>query len=245
MSKKNSTEKAINKKVKNNLPHGKKYHEIVKKIDKNKEYNILEACENIKNLVITKFDASVDCHIKLNFDTSKDAVRGTVSLPHGNGKKKRIIVFADDKISEDAKKAGAIEAGNKDLIEKIQKGWLDFDIAIAHPAMMAEVGKLGKTLGTKGLMPNPKAGTVTPDIVKAVEEFSKGKEPFKADSYGIVHCSIGKSSFNPENLKDNILSLVDAIKKAKPSKTKGQFFISVFVAPTMSPSLKISLDEIR
>lgn len=244
MSKKND-EQPAKKKKDGNVSRGKKYNEIAKKVDKNKEYTLQAGCELLKNLVLTKFDASVDCHLRLNFDTTKDAVRGTVVLPHGSGRKKRIIVFADDKISDEAKKAGAAEAGNKELIEKIQKGWLDFDIAIAHPTMMAEVGKLGKILGTKGLMPNPKAGTVTPDISKAVEEFSKGKEQFKADNYGIVHCSVGKASFQPEQLKENILALVDSIKKVKPAKTKGQFFVSLYLAPTMSPSVKISLDEIR
>ncbi len=243
MVKKNEEKKK--QKKNGNFSHGKKYSDVNKKVDKNKTYSISEACELIKNIVITKFDASVDCHLKLNFDTTKDAVRGTVVFPHGTGKKKKIIVFADDKIAEDAKKAGAIDAGNKDLIEKIIKGWLDFDIAISHPAMMAEVGKLGKILGTKGLMPNPKAGTVTPDIIKAVEEFSKGKEQFKADSYGIVHCSIGKASFDPEKLKENLLVLIDGIKKAKPAKTKGQFFVSLHITPTMSPSIKIGLEEVK
>lgn len=240
-----TSEKTTKKKKEGNYSHGKKYFDVNKKVDKNKSYSISEACSLIKSLVITKFDASVDCHLKLNFDTTKDAVRGTVVFPHGTGKKKKIIVFADDKTADDAKKAGAVDAGNKDLIEKISKGWLDFDIAIAHPTMMAEVGKLGKVLGTKGLMPNPKAGTVTPDIIKAVNEFSKGKEQFKADSYGIVHCSIGKASFAPEQLKDNLLILIEGIKKAKPAKTKGQFFVSLHIAPTMSPSIKIGLDEVR
>lgn len=223
----------------------KKYTVVVAKVDKKQNYSVTDACNLVKELSTTKFDASVEAHIRLNFDTSRDAVRGTVVLPHGTGKKKRVIVFADDKISDEAKKAGAVEAGNKDLVAKIQGGWLDFDVAIAHPALMPEVGKLGKILGTKGLMPNPKAGTITADVVKAVEEFSKGKEQFKADSYGIVHSSIGKTSFAPENLKANLQSLVEAIKKAKPAKTKGQFFVSLFLAPTMGPSIKINMDEIK
>lgn len=223
----------------------KKYTVVVAKVQKDKNYSIAEACSLVKELSTTKFDCSVEAHLRLNFDTSRDAVRGTVILPHGTGRKKRVIVFADDKIADEAKKAGAVEAGNKELVTKIQGGWLDFDIAIAHPSLMPEVGKLGKILGTKGLMPNPKAGTVTVDVIKAIEEFTKGKEQFKADSYGIVHGSIGKISFTPEQLKENLISLVEAIKKAKPAKTKGQFFVSLFISPTMGPSVKLNLDEIK
>lgn len=223
----------------------KKYDEKIFKVEANKEYSLGEACSLVKELSTTKYDGSVEAHLRLNFDTTKDSVRGTVALPHGSGKTKKIIVFADDALAEEAKKAGAIEAGNKILIDKIQKGWFDFDIAIAHPSMMPEVGKLGKILGTKGLMPNPKAGTVTPDVVKAVNQFSKGMEQFKADSFGIVHTSIGKVSFSAEQLKDNLSSLIETVKKAKPIKTKGQFFVSLHLAPTMGPSVKIGINEVK
>lgn len=222
----------------------KKYDEKLAKTEPEKKYPLEEACNLVKELSTTKFDGSIEAHLRLNFDTSKESVRGTVALPHGNGKTKRIIVFADDKLAEEAKKAGAVEAGNKDLVDKIQKGWLEFDIAIAHPSMMPEVGKLGKILGTKGLMPNPKAGTITPDVVKAVEEFSKGKEQFKADSFGIVHCSIGKVSFEVDQLKDNLLALLEVIKKAKPTKTKGQYIVSIYLSPTMGPSVAVDHNQI-
>ncbi|MFA4930762.1 MAG: 50S ribosomal protein L1 [Patescibacteria group bacterium] len=223
----------------------KKYDEKLPQVDKNKSYSMAEACQLVKELSTTKFDGAIEAHLRLNFDTSKDSVRGTVSLPHGSGKTKRIIVFADDKLATEAKKAGAIEAGNKDLITKIESGWLDFDIAIAHPQMMPEVGKLGKILGTKGLMPNPKAGTISPDVVKAVQAFAKGMEQFKADSFGIVHAGIGRVSFDANQITENLQAVIDAVKKVKPAKTKGQFFVSLHLAPSMGPSVKIDINEVK
>lgn len=221
----------------------KKYTEVYQKVDQKKKYPLAEACETVKSLSTTKFDGSVEVHIRLNFDTSKDSVRGSINLPHGSGKSKKIVVFADDKLAEEAKKAGAVEAGNKSLVEKIQKGWFDFDVAIAHPSMMPEVGKLGKILGTKGLMPNPKAGTITPDVVKAVEEFSKGKAEFKADANAIVHLSIGKISFDADKLKENFISAMEAIKKARPQKIKGKYLVSAYLSPTMGPSVAVDISE--
>lgn len=246
MTAKKTTEE-VKEKVKKKVKKikSKKYTDAIKKYDSKKEFSPEEGCSQIKELSTTKFDSTIEAHIRLNFDTTRDAVRGTVVLPHGTGKTKKVIVFADDKLAEEAKKAGAIEAGNKELITKIQQGWLDFDIVIAHPSMMPEVGKLGKILGTKGLMPNPKAGTVTTEVVKAVQEFGKGKVQFKADGYGIVHNSIGKCSFSSEQLKENLESLMEAVKKAKPAKTKGQYLVSLFLAPTMGPSVKISLSALK
>lgn len=235
--------KAKKKKAKLVKMKSKKYTEAYQKVDHAKKYSLTEGCDIVKTISTSKFDGTVEAHIRLNFDTSKDSVRGNFSLPHGSGKSKKIIVFADDKLAEEAKKAGAVEAGNKSLVEKIQKGWFDFDVAIAHPAMMPEVGKLGKILGTKGLMPNPKAGTITPDVVKAVSEFSLGKAEFKADGNGIVHVPIGKISFDANKLNDNFLAALEAIKKAKPQKIKGKYLVSAFLSPTMGPSVNIDISE--
>ncbi len=229
------------KKAKVEKIKSKKYTEAIKKIEQGKEYSLTEACVLVKEVSTSKFDGAVEAHLRINFDTSKDSVRGSFNLPHGSGKTKRIIVFADDKLSDDAKKAGAIEAGSKELAEKIKKGWMDFDVVIAHPSMMPEVGKLGKILGTKGLMPNPKAGTVTPEVVKAVEEFSKGKAEFKADGNAIVHVPIGKISFEASSLEENFMSAIDAVIKAKPPKVKGRYLVSSFLTPTMGPSVKIDI----
>jgi len=240
--KKNKSKKG-KKKVKR--IRSKKYDAVIEKVDPKKEYTPAEATALVKELSTTSFDGSVEAHVRLNFDTSKESVRGNVSLPHGTGKSARIIVFADEKISADAKKAGAIEAGGDDLVEKIQKkNWLDFDIAIAHPTMMPKVGKLGKILGTKGLMPNPKAGTVTPDIVKAVEEFSKGKVEYKADANAIVHQAIGKVSFDAKQLEENLATLVKTLNKNKPPKAKGKFFESLYLTPTMGPSVKVDFSSL-
>jgi large subunit ribosomal protein L1 len=244
MVKADKKDKASSKKKAVDKIRSKKYTESIKKVDRDKEYTIDEACGLVKEISTTKFDSSVEIHLRLNFDTTKDSVRGSVVLPGGSGKTKKIIVFADDKEADAAKKAGAVEAGSKELIEKIQKGWLDFDVAIAHPSMMPQVGKLGKILGTKGMMPNPKAGTVTPDVVKAVEEFSKGKTEFKADSNAIIHLSVGKVSFEPSKIKENILSVVEAANKAKPQKIKGKYIVSLFLAPTMGPSVKVNSDKL-
>jgi len=221
----------------------KKHDEVSIKVDKSKEYTIDEACALVREISTAKFDAAVEAHIRLNFDPAKDSVRGNVSLPNGTGKSIRIIVFADDKLADEAKKAGAVEAGNDTLIEKIKKGWLDFDLAIAHPSMMPKVGQLGKILGTKGLMPNPKAGTVTPEVVQSVAEFSKGKAEFKADSQAIIHQAIGKVSFDAPKIQENLQALINAVRKAKPAKTKGKFFVSAFLAPTMGPSVKFKIAE--
>lgn len=223
----------------------KKYDAVLDKIDSKRVYTPAEATALVKELSTTSFDGSIEAHVRLNFDTSKESVRGSVSLPNGTGKSTRIIVFADDKLAADAKKAGAVEAGSDDLIEKIQKkNWLDFDIAIAHPSMMPKVGKLGKILGTKGLMPNPKAGTVTPDIVKAVEEFSKGKVEYKADANAIVHQAIGKVSFDAKQLEENLTTLLKTLNKNKPPKAKGRFFESLYLTPTMGPSVKVDFSSL-
>ncbi|MBU0647854.1 50S ribosomal protein L1 [Patescibacteria group bacterium] len=221
----------------------KKYTTALGKVERNKKYLLEDACNLVKELSTSKFDGSIECHIRLNFDTTKDSVRSTLTMPHGTGKKLKIIVFADDKLADEAKQAGAIEAGSKNLIEKIQKGWLDFDLAIAHPSIMPEVGKLGKILGTKGLMPNPKAGTITPDVVAALKEFSAGKTEFKADSFGIIHMSVGKISFDASQIKANIEGLVAAVKKAKPPKAKGQYIVSIFLSPTMGPSVPLDVNQ--
>ncbi|RMG81695.1 MAG: 50S ribosomal protein L1 [Bacteroidetes bacterium] len=217
------------------------------KIDPNKQYSLEEAMALVKEVNIAKFDASVDLHIRLGVDPRKadQAIRGTVTLPHGTGKTKRVLVFCTPDKEQEAKDAGADYVGLDDLVAKIQGGWTDFDVAVAMPQTMAKVGRIGRILGPRGLMPNPKTGTVTMDIGAAVSDVKGGKISFRVDKYGIIHSSIGRVSFTPEKLVDNAQELLSTLVKMKPSSAKGTYMKSVTVASTMSPGIKLDTKSIR
>jgi large subunit ribosomal protein L1 len=219
----------------------KRLNETAKLVDKMKLYVLNDAVGLVKQTAKAKFDETIELHIRLGIDPkqSDQMVRGTVSLPHGTGKTLRVAVIANgDKIKE-AEAAGAAVAGSDDLIEKISKGWLDFDVLVATPDTMKNLTKLGKVLGPKGLMPNPKAGTVTVDVAKAVKELKLGRIEYKCDSYGIVHCSIGKASFAANKLLDNAKTLMETLIKAKPAASKGQYVKSVSMSSTMGPGIRL------
>jgi large subunit ribosomal protein L1 len=225
---------------------GKKYAEKAKLVDPEKKYLLTEAVALMKQTSYSKFDGTVNLSIKLGIDPkrSDQQVRGTVNLPGGSGKKTRVIVIAKgDKIKE-AELAGADHVGAEDLIEKISKGWTDFDVAIATPDIMAAVGKLGKVLGQKGLMPNPKTGTVTFDVGRTVKEFKAGKVEYKTDKTGVVHVPIGKVSFADDKIGSNLSAVVDAVNKAKPSSVKGVFIKTVAISATMGPAVKVDATKL-
>lgn len=225
---------------------GKKLESAYEKFDNFKEYSLDEALKLIKELSYTKFDETVEMAFNLGVDPKKtdQVVRGTVSLPHGTGKKVRVLVFAKGEKEKEALEAGADYVGAEDLVEKIQKGWLDFDKAVATPDIMGLVGKLGKILGPRGLMPNPKLGTVTFDVAKAVREIKAGKVEYKTDKAGVVHVPIGKVSFDIERLLENAKTVIDSIIRAKPSTSKGKYMKKVVVSSTMGPGIKIDLNRI-
>lgn len=211
------------------------------KVDQRKAYSLSEASSLVREVNCTKFDSSVDLHIRLGVDPKKadQAVRGTVTLPHGTGKTKRVLVLCTPDKEADAKKAGADFIGLDEFIQKIEGGWTDVDVVVATPSVMPKIGKLGKILGPRNLMPNPKTGTVTNDIEAAVREVKAGKVAFKVDKAGIVHASIGRVSFTPQKLAENSQELLNAIIKAKPSSAKGTYLRSVFMASSMSPAIAI------
>ncbi|MDD7433955.1 MAG: 50S ribosomal protein L1 [Peptoniphilaceae bacterium] len=224
---------------------GKKYVEAAKLVDRTKEYSIEEAAALLKKTAVAKFDETIELHARLGVDSrhADQQVRGTVLLPNGTGKKVRVAVFAKGNKAEEALAAGADFAG-EDLVEKVQKeNWLDFDVAIATPDMMGQIGKIGRVLGPRGLMPNPKAGTVTMDVAKAIEEVKAGKVEYRTDKQNIVHVLVGKASFSEEQIQQNISALVAAIVRAKPASAKGKYLKSVTVATTMGPG--IALDTVR
>ena len=225
------------------MKRGKKYVEAAKLIEREKQYEAAEAISIIKKVVTAKFDETVECHIRLGVDGrhADQQVRGAVVLPHGTGKKVRVLVFAKgDKVAE-AEAAGADHVGGEELIPKIQNdGWLDFDVVVATPDMMGVVGRLGRVLGPKGLMPNPKAGTVTMDVTKAIEDIKAGKIEYRLDKSNIIHVPVGKASFTEEQLAENLETLMGAIVKAKPSSAKGQYLKSVTIATTMGPGIKLN-----
>ncbi len=228
------------------MRRSKKYLEVKKLVDSSKVYTIKEASELIKKLSTTKFDSSIELAFNLNLDTKQadQQLRGTVSLPHGNGKTKTILAVTNTK-QEEAKQAGADFVGGKDLLEKIQKeNWFGFDVIVATPDMMGELGKMGKLLGPKGLMPNPKTGTVTMNIGEAVKEIKNGKITYRTDKEGNVHCMVGKVSFSAEDIADNIRTVLELIHKVKPSAVKGTYIKSMFITTTMGPSIKVS-SELR
>jgi large subunit ribosomal protein L1 len=224
------------------MKHGKKYVESAKLVDKAKLYEVAEALELATKTASAKFDETVEMHIRLGVDSrhADQQVRGAVVLPNGTGKKVRVAVFAKGDAAKAAEAAGADIVGDMDLLEKIQGGFMDFDVCIATPDMMGVVGRLGKVLGPRGLMPSPKAGTVTPDAAKAVEEAKAGKIEYRLDKTNIIHCPIGKVSFGTEKLGDNFRALLSAIIKAKPAAAKGQYIKSCAVASTMGPGVKIN-----
>ena len=222
---------------------GKKYQESAKQIDKNALYDTNEAMELLVKTAPAKFDETVELHVKLGVDSrhADQQVRGAIVLPHGTGKTQRVLVFAKGDKAEAAKAAGADFVGEMDMVEKIQKeNWFDYDVVVASPDMMGVVGRLGKVLGPKGLMPSPKAGTVTPDVAKAVTEIKAGKVEYRLDKTNIIHCPIGKVSFGAEKLAENFNALMGAIIKAKPSVAKGQYIRSCVCASTMGPGVKIN-----
>lgn len=219
----------------------KKRKAVDAKIDKNKVYSLKEASTIVKDVNTTKFDASVDLHIRLGVDPKKadQAIRGTVTLPHGTGKTKRVLVLCNPDKEADARAAGADFVGLDEFIQKIEGGWVDVDVIVATPSVMPKIGKLGKILGPRNLMPNPKTGTVTNDVAAAVNEVKGGKIAFKVDKAGIIHASIGRVSFSPEKIAENSHELINAIIKAKPSSAKGTYLRSVFMASTMSPAIPV------
>jgi large subunit ribosomal protein L1 len=211
------------------------------KVDDKKFYSLTEASSLVKEVNCTKFDSSVDLHIRLGVDPKKadQAVRGTVTLPHGTGKTKKVLVLCPPEKEEEARKAGADFVGLDDFIKKIEGGWTDVDVIVATPSVMPKIGKLGKVLGPRNLMPNPKTGTVTNDVDAAVKDVKAGKVAFKVDKAGIIHASVGRVSFSPEKLSENSLELLNALIKAKPSTAKGTYLKSVFMASTMSPAIAV------
>ena len=224
------------------MKHGKKYVESAKLIDRTKLYDTVEALEVTVKGATAKFDETVELHVRLGVDSrhADQQVRGAVVLPNGTGKNVRVAVFAKGDKADAAAAAGAEVVGAEDLVAKIQEGFMDFDVCVASPDMMGLVGRLGKVLGPRGLMPSPKAGTVTLDVAKAVTEAKAGKIEYRLDKTNIIHCPIGKVSFGAEKLQENLETLMDAIVKAKPAAAKGQYIKSVAVASTMGPGIKIN-----
>ncbi len=225
---------------------GKKYRAAVEQYDRLKPYPLREALELVKKMAYAKFDETVDMALRLNVDPrhADQMVRGTVVLPHGTGKKVRVLVFAKGDKAKEAEEAGADFVGAEDLIEKIQGGWTDFDVAIATPDMMPLVGRLGKILGPRGLMPNPKVGTVTQDVAKAVKEAKAGKIQFRVDKAGNIHAPIGKVSFDVDQLVENAMALIDAIVKARPASVKGQYIKNISVSSTMGPGVRVDVNDV-
>ena len=225
------------------MKRGKKYVEAAKAVDRANLYDVADAMALVKKTAVAKFDETIEAHIRTGCDGrhADQQIRGAVVLPHGTGKKVRVLVFAKNAKAEEAKAAGAEFVGAEELIPKIQnENWFDFDVVVATPDMMGVVGRLGRVLGPKGLMPNPKAGTVTMDVTKAVQDIKAGKIEYRLDKTNIIHVPIGKASFTEEQLADNFQTLIGAIMKAKPSTLKGQYLKSVTVAPTMGPGIKLN-----
>ena len=225
------------------MKRGKKYQDAVKAFDKKEQYDVADAISIVKKNATAKFDETIELHLRTGCDGrhAEQQIRGAVVLPHGTGKTVKVLVFAKGTKVDEAQAAGADFVGGEELIPKIQNdGWLDFDVVVATPDMMGVVGRLGRVLGPKGLMPNPKAGTVTMDVTKAVKEIKAGKIEYRLDKTNIIHVPIGKASFTEEQLSDNFQTLIGAINKAKPATLKGQYLKSVTLAPTMGPGVKVN-----
>ncbi|MBM4165898.1 MAG: 50S ribosomal protein L1 [Ignavibacteria bacterium] len=229
------------------MKHSKRYNTIAKKVDAKKLLTLSEAVNKVKETATAKFTESVDVAIRLGVDPKKadQAIRSTVSLPHGIGKTVRVLVVAKSPLDQEAKEAGADYAGYQEYLEKLQSGWSDIDVIIASPDVMGELGKLGKILGPRGLMPNPKSGTVTPQVAKAVKEVKAGKIEFRVDKAGVVHAMIGKANFDALKLEENISAFLSTIIRLKPSTVKGQYVKSIFLSSTMGPSVQIDRNSVE
>lgn len=227
-----------------NLTKNKKA--ALSKVDRTKEYTLEEATQLVKDITFTKFDASVDLDIRLGVDPRKadQMVRGVVSLPHGTGKEVRVLALVTPDKEAEAREAGADFVGLDEFISKIEGGWTDVDVIITMPTVMAKVGKLGRVLGPRGLMPNPKSGTVTMDVAKAVKEVKQGKIDFKVDKTGIIHASVGKVSFTPEKIMDNVREMLNTVARLKPSSAKGAYFRSIHISSTMSPGITLDKNSV-
>jgi large subunit ribosomal protein L1 len=225
---------------------GKKYQEVAKLVDHSKVYSPAESAELVRKTSYVTFNASVEAHLRLGVDPrhADQMVRGTVVLPHGTGKVVRVVVFAQGEKALEALHAGADEVGAEDLVKKIEAGWTDFDVALAAPDVMGMVGRLGRILGRKGLMPNPKSGTITFDLERAIKEVKAGRVEFKVDKGGIIHVSFGKTGFEAEQLVDNLATLLDAINRAKPSGAKGQYLRTLTIASSMGPGIRVDIPAV-
>ncbi len=226
---------------------GKKYAEALAKVDRNKRYSIAEACQVVKDAAPAKFDETIDCAIRLGVNPrhADQMIRSSVSLPHGTGKNVRVLVFAKGDRATQATEAGADFVGSDDIVTKIQDGWLDFDVAIATPDMMGLVGRLGRVLGPRNLMPNPKVGTVTMDVATAVRERKAGRIEFRTERTGIIHAPIGKASFDADKLSENLTALLQTLQRLKPSTAKGKYFKSIAVSSTMGPGVRLDTNEVQ
>jgi large subunit ribosomal protein L1 len=224
---------------------GKKYRAAAEKVDSTRQYNPEEAMGLVKEVSTTNFDGTIELHVRLGVDPrhADQVVRGVVVLPHGTGKQPRIVAFAQGDKAREAEEAGADTVGGDDLAKRIQDGWTDFDVAVATPDMMSVVGRLGRVLGPRGLMPNPKTGTVTPDIGRAIEEIRKGRVEFRVDRGGVIHVPIGRASFEQQQLVDNLGAMVDAIVRARPTGARGTYVRNMSVAPTMGPGILLNPTE--
>lgn len=228
------------------MAHGKKYQQAAALVEHGRPYELAEAMDLLKQTSYVSFDASAEAHIRLGVDPrhAEQMVRGTVVLPHGTGKVVRVIAFAQGEKAQEALRAGAEEAGGDDLAKRIEAGWLDFDVAVATPDMMGVVGRLGRILGRRGLMPNPKSGTITFDLERAITEVKSGRVEFKVDKAGIIHTPFGKTSFEAQQLSENLAALVDAINRARPSVAKGHYFKSLTVTATMGPGIRVDVPAV-
>jgi len=226
--------------------HGKKYQDAAKLVDRERSYAPTEAVDLLKQTNFVGFDSTAEAHIRLGVDPrhADQMVRGTVVLPHGTGKRVRVVVFAQADKAQEALRAGADEVGGEDLAKRIEAGWLDFDVALATPDMMGVVGKLGRILGRRGLMPNPKSGTITFDLERAIKEVKAGRVEFKVDKTAIIHVPFGKVSFTPEQLAENLAVLMDAVNRARPSAAKGQYIRNLTVASTMGPGIRVDVPSV-
>jgi large subunit ribosomal protein L1 len=226
--------------------HGKKYQDAAKLIEREQVYAPAEAVDLAKRTSYVTFDPTIEAHLNLGVDPrhADQMVRGTVVLPHGTGKKVRVAVFAQGEKAQEALRAGADEVGGEDLVKRIEAGWLEFDVALATPDMMGQVGKLGKILGRRGLMPNPKSGTITFDVDRAVRELKAGRVEFKVDKGGLIHVAAGKGSFEAQQLVDNLAILLDAVNRAKPAGAKGQYLKGLTIASSMGPGIKVDISAL-
>ncbi|MDH4262649.1 MAG: 50S ribosomal protein L1 [Spirochaetia bacterium] len=224
--------------------NGKNYTKALEKLTLDKEYSLKEAVDLIKQMTSTKFDSTIEGHLNIKYKSLQN-VRGIVQLPHGTGRTSRVLVFAKGEKAEEAKKAGADFVGDNDMIEKVQKGWVDYEFVVATPDLMKDVGKLGPVLGKKGLMPKPKAGTVTNDVAEIIKQLKSGRVEFKADKTGVVHMALGKLSFDTEKLVENINTAFQVVMRDKPTDAKGEYVVSMYLAGTMTPGVKINVKELR